>query len=461
MKQVIQSIRFRLTFYFLFIFAGLLIFIAAVILYSYKTYSIERGKMSLKDKSFVMGAWVDFANKDFSVQIQDYIVSQEANLSIQLFDRKGLLIGKAGALTSLIVLPKKACTSIIQYDEPYIYESANSDYFIAVNDLYDGDKKKGFVQIIQSKESLLNHYNYLFKIVVIVMVFSIIISVVAGAFLVSQLLSPINKIITTVAAIRPEKLDPTRLIIANPNDELGKLSKTINNLLDRISKTILIQRQFTSDAAHELRTPLTIVKGNTEVALMKDNADVFFLNKNLVEINYLISLTNDLLFISRFDAESNLFLKNRFNFSTLISDTVATFQSKAMIRKISIVSMIEDDIHINADSSLLKKAIYNILDNALKYSPDGTSLSVSLEKISLTEFKLSMQDEGIGIAEDKIHLIFERFYRVVEDRGKNIEGTGLGLAIVKSIIQLHDYKLEVKSQLGFGSTFAMIGKYEL
>lgn len=460
MKYIIQSIRFKLTFCFILIFTGLFIFIAAIILYSYKSYSIERGKMSLKDKSFVMGAWVDFANKDFSAQIQDYIISQEANLTIQLFNRNGLMIGKAGIPTSPMALPKKVSASIVQYDQPYIYESENSEYYIAANNLYDNDKKKGFVQIIQSKESVLDHYNYLLKIFIIVMVFSIIIAVVAGVFLVSQLLNPINKIITTVAAIRPEKLDPTRLAIANPYDELGKLSNTINNLLDRICKTILIQRQFTSDAAHELRTPLTIVKGNTEVALMKDSADVFFLNKNLVEVNYLISLTNDLLFISRFDAESDLFLKSKFNFSTLLSDTLTTFQSKATIRNIAIVSKIEKGIIMEADSSLLKKAIYNIVDNALKYSPDGTILIVSMEKIDSIGFILTIQDEGIGIAEDKIPLIFERFYRVVEDRNKNIEGTGLGLAIVKSIVELHDFKLSVKSQLGVGSTFTIIGRCE-
>jgi signal transduction histidine kinase len=218
------------------------------------------------------------------------------------------------------------------------------------------------------------------------------------------------------------------------------------------------QRQFISDAAHELRTPLTILKGNTEVSILKSTSESTVLTKNLDEINHLISLTNDLLLIARFDSQVNVAIKKPINFSTQIKDCSVNLEPKAALRNIQLQLNLENDILINADVVLIKRVIYNIIDNAMKYTYDNSTIYISLLKNNLHQFQFIIKDEGPGISQDKLALIFERFYRVAEDRNKEVEGTGLGLSIVKSILQVHGYEIKVESEINKGSTFTISGE---
>lgn len=456
MKNNFQSIRFRLTAYFVLIFIGLLLFIAGIILYNYKTYILKRGEQSLRDKSFIIGAWVDFS-KPINAQIKDYISSQDADLMIQLYDRKGNLIGRSDSFKGSLELPKKATSVVEEINGPYLYKNPEKDYIIVVNNLWDNDQRRGFVQIFQSQKTIMDNYHYLFRIILFTSLISIIIAFIAGAFLVSQMLRPINKIVDMVDTMQAEKLDSARLPIINPHDEIGRLSNTINALLDRIQNAIINQRKFISDAAHELRTPLTILKGNTEVALIMKGSDSPILSKNLDEIDHLIALTNDLLLIARFDSHVRVALKESIDFSSLVKDMVQNFNTKAFDRSISIDTEVEEDVKIYGDVTLIKRAIYNIIDNALKYSPDDSKIYIALKKNNEQKFSLQIKDEGIGIPNDKLDQIFTRFYRVAEDRNKEIEGTGLGLAIVKSILQEHNFEIKVESEINKGSSFIIYG----
>jgi signal transduction histidine kinase len=433
---------------------------AGVILYNYKTYILKRGEQSLRDKSFIIGAWIDFS-KPIDAQINDYISSQDAEVMIQLYDRKGNLLGRSGSFKDSLDLPKEATSAVEKLDGPYLYKYPEKDYIIVVGNLFDNDQRRGFVQIFQSEKSILDNYHYLFRIILITSIISIIIAFIAGSFLVSQMLRPINKIVSMVDKMQAEKLDSARLPILNPHDEIGRLSNTINDLLNRIQNAMVNQRKFISDAAHELRTPLTILKGNTEVALIKKSSDSPILTKNLNEINHLISLTNDLLLIARFDSQVRVALKESFNFSNLLNDTVGNFQTKANAKSISIDTNVEKNIMIYADAALMKRVIYNIMDNAFKYSPHKSTILVSLQKNNKNEFRLLIHDEGHGIPKDKIDQIFTRFYRVAEDRNKEIEGTGLGLAIVKSILEEHHFQIQVESELNHGSSFSIYGKISI
>ncbi|HEY8402477.1 MAG TPA: HAMP domain-containing protein, partial [Cytophagaceae bacterium] len=256
----VHSIRFRLTFYFLLIFIGLFVFVSAIVLYNFKSNAINKGRNSLRDKSFVIGAWIDFANPDFNGQVDDYIGSQEAQLMIRLYDRDKNLLGSSSGFKGDYKLLDEAAAEVESKDEPYLYESEDGLYLIAVNNLYYNDQIKGFVQLFILKDSILHNYYYLFRVILIAGIASLVIAFLAGIFLVDQMLKPINKIMDIVNKIQAEKLDKTRLEINNPHDEIGRLSSTINDLLNRIQVAISNQRKFLSDAAHELRTPLTILK---------------------------------------------------------------------------------------------------------------------------------------------------------------------------------------------------------
>jgi signal transduction histidine kinase len=412
-----------------------------------------KGKSSLRDKSFVVGAWIDFSKSDFGHQANDYVHSQESPIGVRLYDRKGILLGQSSNFPDELSLPISVQKQIINVDEPIVYESENGQYEIAVNNLFENTKIRGFVQVVQTKQSILESFNYLLDLMLLCIIVALILSFVGGIYMVNQMLSPLNKIITTVNDIQAERLASNRLEVINSSDELGRLSLTINSLLERVDKAMQTQKKFLSDAAHELRTPLTILKGNTEVAMMKEDSNKITLSKNLVEINHLITLTNDLLLMARFDNHSMKLMRKRFDLSNLIKEAILNFEQRFKEHQIQLVANIDDRILIDGDPTLIKRAIYNLLDNSIKYIGNGNAVYVSLRKSKSGGIQLSIRDEGIGIPENKLTSIFDRFYRVQEDRNKDIEGTGLGLSIVKSITDIHGFKLVVQSELNKGSAF--------
>ncbi|HEY8401805.1 MAG TPA: HAMP domain-containing sensor histidine kinase, partial [Cytophagaceae bacterium] len=185
--------------------------------------------------------------------------------------------------------------------------------------------------------------------------------------------------------------------------------------------------------------------------------DAPILEKNLSEIDHLISLTNDLLLIARFDARTNVMVRNRMSMSDLVREVISNFEIKARAKNICINCDSESGIDIYADISLMKRVVYNLISNAIKYSGNGTRVEVKLYKTREDHFELVIRDEGIGIPGDKLPNIFERFYRVAEDRNKSIEGTGLGLSIVKSITDAHGFRISVESEINKGTVFVVSG----
>jgi len=450
-----QSIRFRLTTFYILIFFIILVFISILILWNYHGYLLLKGKSSLRDKSFVVGAWIDFTKPDFSHQADDYIHSQESPIAVGLYDRKGSLLGKSPSFPNELKFPVSIQNQIISIDEPVVYESEDGTYVIAANNLFENNVIRGFVLVVQTKHSILESFNYLLNLMLGCVAAALILAFIGGIYIINQMLAPLNRIIATVNDIQAEKLRYNRLPIINEKDELGRLSITINSLLDRIDKAMQSQKKFLSDAAHELRTPLTILKGNTEVSMMKEDSNKIPLSKNLTEINHLISLTNDLLLMARFDNQSVKLMKQRFDLSGLVKDALLNFELSFKESQIQLVENINEHVLIDGDPTLIKRVIYNLLDNSLKYRGAGKVIYVSLLKNNEKGSVLSIKDEGIGIPRNKIAYIFDRFYRVQEDRNKEIEGTGLGLSIVKSIIDMHGFKLEVESELNKGTTFTI------
>jgi signal transduction histidine kinase len=450
-----QSIRFRLTSFYILIFFIILVLIASLILWNYHGYLLKKGKSSLRDKSFVAGAWIDFAKPDFNHQADDYVHSQESPVGIRLFDRKGNILGQSSSFPTELFLPGAVQKQIIKVDEPVVYESEDGKYAIAVNNLFANNKICGFVQVVQAKDSILESFKFLLKLMLLSIVVALTLAFVGGIYLVNQMLYPLNKIITTINEIQAEKLISNRLPIINPNDELGRLSLTINSLLDRIDKAMQTQKKFLSDAAHELRTPLTILKGNTEVAMMKEDGNKITFSKNLTEINHLISLTNDLLLMAGFDNRSMKLIRQRFDLTDLLREALLSFEHRFKESQIQLVQNMVDHVLIDGDPILIKRAIYNLLDNSIKYIGNGKVVHVSLVKSNNNGVQLSIKDEGIGIPANKISYIFDRFYRVQEDRNKDIEGTGLGLSIVKSIVDIHGFNIEVDRELNKGTAFTI------
>ena len=216
--------------------------------------------------------------------------------------------------------------------------------------------------------------------------------------------------------------------------------------------------QFTADASHELRTPLAAMQTETEVALMNPKLNIKEakkqLNSNLEEIHKMSELTATMLSLARFNEDGN-FEFSIVNVQDLISGAVALAQSEADSKKISIKTIINNQVNINITKESVQQALVILIENAIKYSPESSEITITLDKFKNTS-RISITDHGIGISEHDSKYIFNRFYRADSARDKNtVAGNGLGLSIAKNIVEKNKGSIKVVSKLGEGSTFVV------
>lgn len=214
--------------------------------------------------------------------------------------------------------------------------------------------------------------------------------------------------------------------------------------------------QFTADASHELRTPLAAMQTETEVALMNPKLSIKEakqqLNSNLEEIHKMSELTATMLSLARFNEDGN-FEFSSVSVDDLVSGAVNRTKPEADSKKIKIVTNIIARPSVNITKESVQQALIILIENAIKYSPKSSEISIKVERVKNT-VKISITDQGIGISENDSKYIFNRFYRADSARDKNtVSGNGLGLSIAKNIIEKNKGNIKVVSKLGDGSTF--------
>ncbi len=232
------------------------------------------------------------------------------------------------------------------------------------------------------------------------------------------------------------------------------------NDITRLKRLEGIRRDFVSNVSHELRTPITSIKGSVETLLdgaidEKQNAQRF-LGIILKQIERLSAIIEDLLLLSRIEQEEEKgdVLLHTANLCKVLSEAVTDASGKATEKSVEVKLECPEGLSARVNERLLEQAVFNLLDNAIKYSESGGSVRV-LAKAAGSEVTISVADRGIGIAKEHIDRLFERFYRVDKGRSRKEGGTGLGLAIVKHIIGAHGGHVTVQSEPGVGSTFTI------
>lgn len=233
--------------------------------------------------------------------------------------------------------------------------------------------------------------------------------------------------------------------------------------MTRVHKLENVRRDFVANVSHELRTPITSIKGFAETLLEGAMHEPESLRKFLGIIGKhaerLHAIFNDLLTLARLEAgsgEDQIEIAT-YKLSEIIHEAIDACSAHAMAKSISLSSSVEDDIRIAVNQNLMRQAFVNLIDNAIKYSDSGASVTVSVERDG--EYARCMvTDTGPGIESSHLSRLFERFYRVDQGRSRQMGGTGLGLAIVKHIAQVHGGRVEVQSKLGEGSVFSIFLK---
>ena len=319
-------------------------------------------------------------------------------------------------------------------------------------------KNKKLVNLVQVgtslesvRETMKNLRIFLFTAVPSVLV----LAALFARFMARRALKPISKIIQTARDIGQGQELSQRIPVLKVQDELGQLALTFNEMMNRLENSFAQMRQFCSDASHELRTPLTILKGQNELALSKtrdpkEYQDVVI--SNLEEINYMSKVLEDLFLLSKSDENQvNLDCK-QVDLRALVEEICKHAEVLAEEKNVKIIITFLEPIEIKGDQVRLRQMVWNVLQNGIKYTQRGGELKISLQNEG--EFVLlTIQDTGIGIPEEDLPLIFNRFYRVDKARTRDEGGSGLGLSICRQIAEAHKGKIEVESNLDLGTRF--------
>ena len=313
----------------------------------------------------------------------------------------------------------------------------------------------GWIQVGKSLSSVRVALFRLSRLMMLIGPTIIILAVVGGFYLAKKSLEPVERITLLAEEISVEKLNK-RLNLALPDDELGHLASTFDGMLERLEESVKKQRQFTSDAAHELRTPLAAIRSIVDVTLHRDRSSeeyVSALSRIQREIERLSGLIDDLLIITRLE---NTLPKREFavfSVSALIWEVLETMMVLAKEKNIEIETDLQENVEIAGDRKHLSRAVFNLVDNAIKYTPENGKIRIVARLSEPNErIEIIVEDNGIGIQLEDMERIFDRFYRVDRARSQT-RGTGLGLSIAKEIVKAHGGVISVKSSPGKGSTF--------
>ena len=239
------------------------------------------------------------------------------------------------------------------------------------------------------------------------------------------------------------------------NDEMGYLANTLNFMSDELYKAEDYQKTFITNISHDFRSPLTSIKGFLEAILdgtIPYEMQNKYIERILNETKRLSKLTNGILTLKLADAKGYL-RRTNFDINRIIKDTIASFEGQCMDKGLSFDLTFSDNvIMVNADIGKIQQVLYNLIDNAIKFSNSNSSIHIACEK-KYEKIFISIKDTGVGIPKEHIKKIFDRFYKLDTSRGKDKKGTGLGLAIVKDIINSHGETIDVISTEGIGSEF--------
>lgn len=240
------------------------------------------------------------------------------------------------------------------------------------------------------------------------------------------------------------------------DDEIGYLAACLNYMASEIARTEDDQKKFVANVSHDFRSPLTSIRGYLEAMLdgtIPPEMYEKYLNIVLNETERLTKLTNSLLTLNNLNTKGMLLDKTDFDINQVIRNTAASFEGSCLNKTIAIeVILLEEEMYVNADMEKIKQVLYNLLDNAIKFSHQNSIITIETSE-KKNKLLVSVKDSGIGIPKDDLKLIWDRFYKSDLSRGKDKKGTGLGLSIVKEIINAHGENINVISTEGVGSEF--------
>ena len=315
-------------------------------------------------------------------------------------------------------------------------------------------KIQGYVAMHLPMSVLLEQQSHIMNIIyiLITIVFLIMLLILVGfSFMIYR---PLKKIIAGADAFASGDLKYN--IPVNSQDEMGYLALTLNYMSDELDKMGEYQRKFVANVSHDFRSPLTSIRGYLEAMIdgtIPPEMHEKYLTIVLNETERLTKLTNSLLTLNNLNTKGMMLNKTDFDINTTIRNVAASFEGTCRQKMIAIELVLTgDEMYVEADMDKIQQVLYNLLDNAIKFSHHNSVIKIETTEKHNKIF-VSVKDSGIGIPKDDLKLIWDRFYKSDLSRGKDKKGTGLGLSITKEIIRSHGEHINVISTEGVGTEF--------
>lgn len=319
-----------------------------------------------------------------------------------------------------------------------IFSCMSTAIVISFNYYIENGIKQNYMEVLSIILGLSNLFGILFTLII-------------GSKINKKLLSPVETMTNTVKEISIKDLDK-RLDVRGSKNELKDLAKTFNDMLDRIQTSVEQQNRFVSDASHELRTPISVIQGYANLLSRWGKNDKTVLDESILAIKSesenMKMLVENLLFLARGDKDTQKFEREDFMFDDLIDEIVK--ETKLIDSKHPIIIEYNEKFMFNGDKKLIKQALRIFIDNSIKYTPEGKNIILN-SYVKNSNAVISIDDNGIGISEEDLPFIFDRFYRADKSRTKESGGTGLGLSIAKWIIDKHNGTIDVWSKVNKGT----------
>jgi heavy metal sensor kinase len=457
------SIRTRLTFWYTtLLFVSLLVF-GAIFSYSLLKifiYRIDNQITSVADMmvhTVIRPSGQIFIPRDFDIMLERYFGVRTAGSYIQVLEPHGGVIAKSSNLEGFsMTVPPSTYRAAIEGATTYEVVKTVGKYPLRVVTkpiVLDG-KFIAIVQVGSSFEGMDEIFHLLAYILLPGILACVVVAGAVGWFLARKALRPVAEITGIARKITAENLDE-RIRADVPQDEIGRLAATMNEMIERLEKSFQQIRQFTGDASHELKTPLTILKGEIEMALRsKDDIQYMkeVLSSSLEEIDRMSYIVKSLLDLAKMDVEKGTLAKEPVRLDKVLADRHEHFKRLAFDSAVQLDILENKPVTVLGDQVRLSQLIYNLIDNAIKYTPRGGKVELRLGQDGQTAV-FRVKDTGVGISAEDLPYIFDRFYRVDKARTREVGGAGLGLSICKEIAEAHGGTLTALSEAGKGSTF--------